>query len=245
MFTKKQIAQHKKASLLLTHIKNLSIEHIKQNPKTTEYDLQQFVIKQFKIHNLINEKDKPIIAFNSSSSFPHYCPKKNKCKSLKPDTLIKFDIWARLNEPMSVYSDITWMFFYGDKIPNNIKKAYKDVIKVRNLSIDYLKKHLKNNKFPLGKEVNNYHRTLLIKRGYEKQIKHSLGHCLGTKSPHGRGRHLNRKNNYPIKQNVPYTIEPGVYFKNKFGVRSEICFYINNKNKLIITTPMQKDIVRI
>jgi Xaa-Pro aminopeptidase len=245
MFTKAQLEQHKKAALILTHIKDLTITFIKENPMISEHEMQKFVLKEFKIHNLINEKDLPIVAFNSSASNPHYCPKKNKSKKLKQNTLIKFDIWARLNEPKAVYADITWMLFLGNKIPNKMRKAYDVVINVRDKSLLYIEKDLRNGIFPLGKDINNYSRNLLIAKGYEKQLKHSLGHCLGLVSPHGRGRHLNRKNRFPIKKNLPYTIEPGLYFKNKFGIRSEINFYINNKNKLIITTPMQKNIVKI
>jgi len=245
MYTNKQLQSHIKASLFLTKIVNASINYIKNNPKITEFELQQFVLKQFKIYNLVSEKDKPIIAFNSSSSNPHYCPKKNKSRKLKPNTLIKFDIWARINKKKAVYSDITWMFFYGKTIPIKIRKAYNDIIQIRNLSLNYIKNNLKKEILPMGKDINEYSRQMLIKKGYEKQLKHSLGHRIGTKSPHGRGRHLNRKNKHKIIKNIPYTIEPGVYFKNKFGIRSEIDFYINNKNKLIITTPMQKDIVKI
>jgi len=37
---------------------------------------------------------------------------------------------------------------------------------------------------------------------------------------------------------IGYTIEPGLYFKN-FGIRSEVDFYINAKNQLIITSELQ------
>jgi len=35
------------------------------------------------------------------------------------------------------------------------------------------------------------------------------------------------------------------YFKNKFGVRSEIDFYVDKNYKLIITTISQKQIIKI
>jgi Xaa-Pro aminopeptidase len=45
--------------------------------------------------------------------------------------------------------------------------------------------------------------------------------------------------------NIPFTIEPGLYFKNRFGVRSEIDCYVTENYKLIITTKVQKRIIRI
>ncbi|MEK6887140.1 MAG: M24 family metallopeptidase, partial [Nanoarchaeota archaeon] len=56
---------------------------------------------------------------------------------------------------------------------------------------------------------------------------------------------VNRKNKTPLKINMLYTIEPGIYFKNKYGIRSEIDFYINNKRKVIITTKVQKKLIII
>jgi Xaa-Pro aminopeptidase len=44
---------------------------------------------------------------------------------------------------------------------------------------------------------------------------------------------------------VGYTIEPGIYLKNKFGVRSEIDFYINEKNRVVITTKVQREILKV
>ena len=53
-------------------------------------------------------------------------------------------------------------------------------------------------------------------------------------------RRIYPKNHRPIKINIGYTIEPGVYLAGKFGARSEINFYIDKNWQLVITTPVQK-----
>lgn len=46
-----------------------------------------------------------------------------------------------------------------------------------------------------------------------------------------------------MKTMIPFTIEPGLYFKNRFGVRSEIDCYIDNNYRLVITSKIQRNIV--
>ena len=142
------------------------------------------------------------------------------------------------------YSDITWMGYYGD-VPEEVEKVFEVVIKARNSCLNFIKAELKNNKIPSGKEIDEIAKKVIIKNGYEKNIKHRTGHSIGTKSPHGEDKHVNSDNIDCLKNNLGYTIEPGVYLDGKFGVRSEINFYINSEMKLIVTTPMQKEIVGI
>ena len=80
---------------------------------------------------------------------------------------------------------------------------------------------------PIGKEIDEIGCNLLIKRGYRKNILHRTGHSIGFHSPHGKHGHLSLKNEEPILINMGYTIEPGVYLKGEFGVRSEINLFIN------------------
>ena len=84
------------------------------------------------------------------------------------------------------------------------------------------------------------------KTGFEENIQHSLGHSLGIKEDHGpKPDWLYAENYFELAKNLGYTIEPGIYFSNKFGIRSEIDFYISADNELILTTDLQKEIVLI
>ena len=74
---------------------------------------------------------------------------------------------------------------------------------------------------------------------------HNTGHSLGMSKAHGRNGRLGHKYNKDLIRNMGYTIEPGIYFKNKFGIRSEIDFYISSNMKLVITTDVQKNILKI
>jgi Xaa-Pro aminopeptidase len=243
MWDEKKIEKHKIACKLLNKIKNSAFEHIRRNKNISEHEVQQFIIAEFKKLGLKNEKDKPIVAFNEDSAIPHFYPKR-KSKKLKKETLILIDMWARLNEKYAPFSDITWMAYYG-KVPARIKNVFNAVVKARDSALRFIRSELKAGRMPIGREINHITKKMLIEAGFKKNILHSTGHCIGFISPHGRHSHLNSKNSNCLHKNLGYTIEPGIYFKRKFGIRSEINFYINRNKKLIITTPIQRKITRI
>ncbi len=236
-----QINNHKKAARFLGEIKDKTFKYITENNSITEREVCEYILQLYKKYSL-KTNGRPIIAFRKNTAFIHYCPSQY-CKKLKPESLIMIDIWARLSQKNSPFADITWMGYYGNKIPKKNTEIFNLVIKARDEALNFIKKSLKKGKISAGKEVDRAARDIIIKAGYN--FSHSTGHCLGFESPHGRGRRIKSTNNQPLLKNLGYTIEPGVYLKNEFGIRSEIDFYINDNMKLVVTTDRQKNIVQI
>lgn len=87
--------------------------------------------------------------------------------------------------------------------------------------------------------------NIITKAGYGKNILHRTGHSIGTSSPHGLENNITIKNSQQLLKKVVYTIEPGIYLKNKFGIRSEIDFFIDENMKLVYTTKIQEKIIKI
>ncbi len=244
MWNKKEIEEHLECSKLLIKIKDSVIEFIKNNPDSSEKQACNFILKEFKRLGLKRDKDPPIVAFRKSTDRPHYNAYKNP-KNLRKNSLILIDIWARLKGKRTPFSDITWMAYYGNKIPGNMQKIFKIVINARDKCIYFLRRELKKGRIPSGKEVDAVARNYIKKKGYGKDFKHSTGHSLGFYSAHGRKGKIRPRNIHSLLKNLGSTIEPGIYLKNKFGVRSEIDFYIDKDLKLILTTPLQKKIIKI
>lgn len=244
------------------------VKFIRLNPKTTDATVRQFIKQQYKKHHLkTDNKLKSIVAFGSDTSYVHYFA--DKPRQLKPGDLILVDIWAKLAENGAPFADITWMMYYGRKLPREYAAAFRTVVQARDKAVEYLQNNLKKKIRPLGKEIDAVVRKHLEKYGHGDKFLHGTGHSLGFVSAHGRLTRINRRGRQPLPLNVGYTIEPGVYFKNspphlicknknfskrvnlnikcggEFGVRSEIDFYVNENYKLIITTKLQKDIIKI
>lgn len=246
MWSQQKIKNHFAACELLDKIKDSAFDFIRKHKNTTEYEVQQFILEEFKKNNLlvIRPHTDVIVAFNESAASPHYYPKKES-KKLKENTLILIDIWARLKQKNSPFSDITWMAYYGKEIPEEIREVWNIIKDARDFSIKFIEEQLKQRRFPTGKEIDDIARKIISDAGYKDNILHTTGHSIGLHSPHGTQKGLSQKNPNPIVKNLGYTIEPGIYLKNKLGVRSEIDFYINDNMDLIITTPIQKELIHI
>lgn len=245
MWTNEQIEDHISAGKLLTQIIFEAFEWIGKNPSISEWEIQELIFKKFKERKLKTDRKKLIIAFNENAAIPHYYPAQEGSKILETESLILIDIWARLDKAKAPFSDITWVGYYGKKIPQDIKKIFNIVLKSRNKSVEFINCELKKSEVPSGKEIDAVARSIIFTAGYGENFIHSTGHNIGTASPHGRGRNINRKNNHPLNLNLGYTIEPGIYLKNRFGIRSEIDFYINGELNLMIATKSQKKLILI
>jgi Xaa-Pro aminopeptidase len=244
MWSKEKINKHLTACKILSEIKDSTFEYIRKNRKISEYEVQRFILEQFKEKKVKNDKDKPIVAFNEDSAIPHFFPKR-KSKKLKKRTLILIDIWARLKVKSSPFSDITWVAYYGEKIPEKIQNVFNVVIKSRDSALKFIKTELKKGRMPTGREVDKIARDIINKKGFYGKFIHGTGHSIGFISPHGNRGNLKARSKQKLLINLGYTIEPGIYLKNEFGIRSEINFYINKNKNLIITTPAQKKIIKI
>ncbi|MFZ2189201.1 MAG: M24 family metallopeptidase [Candidatus Magasanikiibacteriota bacterium] len=243
MWTKKQIKQHFEAGEKLGLIKNEVADFIRNNKNINELLVQKFVLKRMKECGMKMDKMKPIVAFGKNTSNVHYFVSRKSNRKLKPDTLILLDIWARLNQPKAPYADMTWMFYYGKKTPAKLEQLFKKVLIARDLALRKMKHNLKSKLPVVGKEMNELVRKYFGK--LEKNLKHSLGHSLGTLSPHGIYVGFHRRDKKPIVNELAYTIEPGLYFANRYGFRSEIDVFVEKNGGIVITTPVQRKIERI
>ncbi|MBI2888577.1 MAG: aminopeptidase P family protein [Candidatus Liptonbacteria bacterium] len=246
-WTSEELRKHATAAKRLTAIKDRAFAYLAAHPRASEYKVEQFVQGEFKRNNLAAEKPfhTQIVGFNAHAAIPHYFPSKRGSARLTPNTLVLLDTWGRLKKPRSPYADITWIAYYGGKVPRQIQKVFGIVRKARDACLTHLRRKLTQGEMPTGAEMDGIARGIIAKAGYGKKFLHNTGHCIGFTSPHGKGMNLSRKFRRPLERNVGYTIEPGIYLKSKFGIRSEINFYITSQNKVIVTTLPQKRIVRI
>ncbi len=246
--TNGQIKQHKIAAEKLDQVKNRAFNFIKKNVgKVSEYDVSQFILSEFKKQGLVTEKrySLPIVAVDNNTSIVHYFPKKEKANIIKKNSLVLLDIWARLKEKDAPFADITWMGYCGRDVPPDIKKTFKRVIKARDVTLNFIRQSLKKSNLPKTKVVDMVARDYFKKHNLEKNFLHGLGHSLGFSDCHGKYFRFGKKSKSTLKRAILFTIEPGLYFKNKFGIRSEINCYITQDYKLITTTKIQKQIIKI
>lgn len=255
----RKICQHIKTGKLLCSVKEEFISLIRTNKgyKLSEKYCIEFIKKAYKKYGLVNDnpKESCIVAFGKNTNQVHHFPVSTKPYHLSSNTLILLDIWARLPQKNAPYADTTFMFFYSNSKGKNQKskfkvenkrfeeynKIWKVLVKARDSAIDYIQKEVKKGRMPRGLDIDRVAHDIIGKASLGHGIKHTIGHSLGLDSPHGKLPGINWREYSPLSRNVGYTIEPGIYLKG-FGMRTEIDFYINSQNKVIITTPVQKEI---
>jgi Xaa-Pro aminopeptidase len=243
-----EIEKHKIAVKELELIKDKTFKFIKRNlGQISEYDVGNFIFSEFEKENLVTDKKNPIqiVSADENTAIVHYFPQKKSPKIIKKNSLILIDIWARLKEERSPFADITWMAYSGKNIPKEIRETFLKVLRARNFGLSFIKNCLKNREFPRTRDVEIATRNSFRKFGLEKFFLHRLGHSLGFRSCHGKYFRFDKKSQARIKPNIPFTIEPGLYFKNRFCIRSEINCYVSEYYKLIITSKIQNEIVKI
>ncbi len=249
MRTPQEIISHKKSCKILEDIFLKIPKYIQENNKNssniTEYQLQKRILTSLKQINHILDKDPPIVAFGSNTSLIHYFSTKQSSKTLEEWDLILVDIWAKDKTGHSPFADITQMFYYWETLPEEIKEIFKNITDIRDKTLDFIQKKLTKKELPTWQEIWNYNRQLNEKLQYTAQEtdNYYLGHSIGFYSAHWKKKNISSWNNKPLIPNLGYTIEPGLYFENKFWIRSEINFYITLDFKLEVTTSLQKKII--
>ncbi len=244
----KEIQKHIIAARKLNTIKDKAFKLIGERiGRISEYEVNAFIVSEFKKEGLVTEKEYPsqIAASGPNTSFVHYFPKRRGSRIIKKNNLVLIDVWAKLDEKDAPFADITWMGYTGKSAPGNVRKTFNLVIGARDAAIEFLKSNLRKKKLPGSKEMEDSARNYFRKRGVEKHFLHGLGHSLSAARVHGAYFHFSRKSDSRLKTTIPFTIEPGLYFKNKFGVRSEINCYVDRHYHLIMTGKVQRKIVTL
>lgn len=244
-WSRQQIYQHITAARLLDHIRQEAFLFLHTHRRCTERETQQFILKQFKHFGLRCEVDRPIVAFRESTSHVHYYPPRLGSLRLRPQTIVLLDLWARLDVKGAPYADLTWMGWYGKKIPSANVAVFNLVCRARDAAMRFLRRILASGSVPTGRVVDGVARRIIAKAGYGKYFLHGLGHSLGTMGPHGNAGCLSPKYAKPLTPGMGYTIEPGVYLAGKYGARVEMDCFITQQKEYIITTELQREIVRI
>lgn len=183
----------------------------------TEMDVVSFLENETKKANC-KLSFKPIVASGKNSSIPHYEPKNKKLN--KGFCVIDFGV--RYKE---YGSDVTRTIYIG--------KPGKKEIAMYNLLLNAQKKVIEDIKE--GIKCKKLVETAKKELGkYNKYFIHGLGHGLGL-DVHELPN-LKEESKDLLKKGMILTVEPGIYFPKKYGIRIEDDILINKKNEILTKT---------
>src|SRR5574344_1596354 len=171
-----------------------------------------------------------IVAINENAAKPHALPtnkKLNKNNLLLVDAGIKYKRYCSDRTCTSV-ADFDNFTFKREQKFNNKKhqKIYDIVLKAQEKAIKEARAGMR------ALEVDKIARDYIDKAGYGKYFVHSTGHGVGLDIH--EFPNINTKNELIIEENMVFTIEPGIYLPDEFGVRIEDTVVIQNGKAVIL-----------
>ena len=217
-------------------------EFVRAGKPLAEWDLQPWIVDQFHAHGLTTDEP-PIAAVQPNNGNPHYEPVEGKSRPIRAGDLLLLDMWAKFNRPGSVYYDITWMGYLGDRVPESYAKIFRIVRAARDNAAKFVRESVAAGRAIHGWEVDRVARETIRKAGYGKYFVHRTGHSIGQEV-HGNGANMDGLETRDDRKIVPYTcfsIEPGIYLP-EFGVRSEVNVYVGEKEARV-TGAIQEEIL--
>jgi len=244
--TDAQIASHYKAQAKIDQITAGAFQEIgrrARNGGTHEFEIQQWIMEAFSREDLIT-CDPPNVSVNANSGDPHYEPCAASSAPIRQGDFILLDIWAKCNEPDSVFYDITWTGVIGT--PSDRQREIFTIVRdARDVGINKVKAAFETGTSICGWEVDKAVHDYIAAKGYGPQIFHRTGHSI-TSEIHGNGANLDNletKDDRLILPNTCFSVEPGIYLP-EFGVRSEIDMMVRD-GKAEVTGRIQNELVLI
>lgn len=198
--TKDEIKKLKRACSIADKILQKCLKNFKKFK--TESEIASFLEYEAK-KNACEVSFPSIVASGKNASMPHYEPKNIKLR--KGFCVIDFGVKYK-----GYCSDITRTVYIGKPYEKE-KEIYSLLL---NTQKNIIKKIKVNDK--CGKIYNYCLRQL---KNYSKYLTHGLGHGVGVEIHELPNLTLNSKEK--IEENMIFTIEPGIYMQNKFGIRIE------------------------
>jgi Xaa-Pro aminopeptidase len=148
-----------------------------------------------------------IVGFGTHTSRPHHHPTSRK---LGKNMIIQIDIGVVVQ---GYCSDRSAVYFTGP-IPPDQERAYKAVFEAKEAAKEAVKAGVST------RTLDAIARKVLAGYGMEEAFTHSLGHGVGMDIHEGVSLSVRSCDDKLLKGEV-ITIEPGVYFPGKFGIRLE------------------------
>ena len=158
----------------------------------------------------------PIVAINANAAKPHAMPTSKKLAKndlLLVDAGLKYKRYCS-DRTRTVQADKYFMFDTNQSFKRKkIQKAYDTVLKAHDNAIAKARSGMK------AKKVDALTRDIVTKAGFGEYYVHSTGHGVGLdihEMPY-----ISTKSDTIIEDGMVYTIEPGIYIPNEFGIRIE------------------------
>ena len=252
VLTQDQIASHSVAQVAIDRILGEAWQEIGRRLRPhqggtgslTEFELVQWFSEAMRRENLVWENG-PNVSANANSSDSHYEPTAEKSSPIREGDFILIDIWGRVDQPGSIFYDITWTGVVGREPSEREQLVFETVRNARDAAIATVEAAFADGRPISGYEADDASRAVIKLAGFGEYFTHRTGHNIANEI-HGPGAHLDNLETHDERRILPntcFSVEPGIYLP-EFGVRSEIDM-LTAPGRAWVTGKVQQELVRI
>jgi Xaa-Pro dipeptidase len=245
-----QLASHQRAAEHLRRVVDETWENVAQrianSIPASEPWIQDYVMSRIDEHGLV-AAEPPIVAVNEHSADPHYALSRSVNTPIRRGDFILLDLWAKEPGPDSIYADFTWVAFAGEAVPEQHARVFEIVARARDAAVELVQRRVAAGQPVSGREADRAARDVVEAAAFGDAFVHRTGHSIG-REVHGTGANLDSLETLDDRQlidNTCFSVEPGIYLPNKFGVRSELDMTIENGRAMVSGEPRQRSIVAL
>ena len=223
----------------------LIAERVRAGQPVRETDVQAAIMSHFHRHGLTTYSP-PIVGVGPHGGDPHYEPVVGQDSPIAEGDLVLVDLWAKLDRPRAVYSDLTRMGFVGTEVPAKYEKIFGMVAAARDAAIACVKDAYSAGRALHGWEVDAAGRHVIDAAGLGPNFIHRIGHNIGQEV-HGNGANMDNLETHDerlVLRRTCFSIEPGLYFDD-FGVRSEVNVFVDANGGVHVTGGLQNEVLPI
>ena len=221
-------------------------DEVRANGFVEEKAVQDHIMDHFAEHKMTTYHP-PIVGVGPHSGDCHYETGTGEGTQIKAGDFVLVDLWAKMDRPRSVYSDLTRTGFVGTEVPETYTKIFNIVAAARDAAIDYVTKGYAAGRAIQGWEVDDACRKIIDDAGYGQYYVHRTGHSIGQEV-HGNGANIDNletKEQRLVMRNTCFSVEPGIYLP-EFGVRSEVDVFVDGAGTVHVTGgDLQRAVVAI
>lgn len=205
---------------------------IRAQGQTTEGAVRDVIMAHFARHGLTTYHP-PIVGVNAHSGDPHY---ETGTAPIHEGDFVLVDLWAKLDRPRAVYSDLTRVGFVGPAVPAKYDQIFQIVAAARDAAIQLVRDRFASGQKLQGYEVDDAARGVIERAGYGEYFVHRTGHSIGQET-HGNGANIDNLETHETRLILPgccFSIEPGIYLP-EFGIRSEVNVFVDRSRQVHVT----------
>ncbi|MEM2024865.1 MAG: Xaa-Pro peptidase family protein [Desulfurococcaceae archaeon] len=198
--------------------------YTEMHDNVTEAMLAGIFEKTIRDHGAEGSAFEPIVAFKPNNAYPHTMPGQ---RALKRGDLVLIDVGAKFKGRCS---DVTRMITYRRPEPEE-RKSIEVAIEAAYSAIDAIMPGIKTG------EVHQAATKVLEKHGLKERFIHGLGHGVGVvvhEPPYIRAN-----SSAVLEPGMVFTVEPGIYFPGKYGVRVEELVLLTRKGPRILSKRLE------